>query len=135
MSPPVPTPAPGSALRATPSARSIFLRYLYLALCLPGALWPGYHIAAGTDALEMLRGMFANHSVSVISSDLLLVALIAVLWTVIEARRLGMRWPIYLLFAIIAPFALVFPFFLYRRELILDRVLPEPPSPSTSPPF
>lgn len=108
--------------QATPRS-STWLRYLYLALCIPGALWPGYHIASGTTGAEMLRGMFATHSVSVIVSDLLLVALIAVLWMVVEARRLGMRWSVYLFFACAAPFSVVFPLFLYRREITLDRGL------------
>jgi hypothetical protein len=44
-----------------------------------------------------------------------------VTWVVVEARRLGMRWGVYLLFACAVPFSIVLPFFLYRRELVLDR--------------
>ena len=106
------------------SPRWTGLRYVYLALCIPGALWPGYHGFAGVDGAEMLRGMFASHSVSLIVADLLLVALITVAWVVVEARRLGMRWGVYLLFACAVPFAIVLPFFLYRREIVLDGIRP-----------
>ena len=96
------------------------LRYVYLALCLPGALWPGYHLALGVTGAGMLHDMFATHSVSLIVADLLLVALVGVLWMTVEARRLGMRWILYLALACLAPFAVIFPFFLYRRERVLD---------------
>jgi hypothetical protein len=102
------------------AARTTWLRYLYLGLCVPGALWPGYHLASGVTGPGMVRGMFATHDVSLIVADLLLVALVAVLWVVVEARRLGMRWGVYLVLACAVPFSIVLPFFLYRREVVLD---------------
>ena len=40
----------------------------------------------------------------------------------VEARRLGMRWGVYLACACAVPFSIVLPFFLYRREIALDRL-------------
>ena len=105
--------------------RSSSLRYVYLAMCIPGALWPGYHMAMGVTGTDMLRGMFAAHSVSLIVADLLLVAVISVTWMVVEARRLGMRWGVFLFFAAVTPLSMIFPFFLYRREIALDSVCNE----------
>jgi hypothetical protein len=95
------------------------LRHLYLALCIPGALWPGYHLVAGVDGAVMLHDMFASHSVSLIVADLLWCALVGVLWMTLEARRLAMRWPVYLGCALVLPFSIVLPFFLYRREVVM----------------
>jgi hypothetical protein len=75
----------------------------------------------------MVKGMFATPDVSLIVADLLLAALVAVVWVVVEARRLGMRWGLYLFFSCVVPFAIVLPFFLYRREIALD-ALPRPGS-------
>jgi hypothetical protein len=108
-------------MMANAGGRPTWLRYVYLALCVPGALWPGYHLASGVTGAGMLRDMFATHDVSLIVADLLLCALITVMWVVVEARRLGMRWGVYLLLACAVPFSIVLPFFLYRREVVLSR--------------
>jgi hypothetical protein len=90
-------------------------------MCVPGALWPGYYLISGVSGAAMARGMFATPDVSLIVADLLLVALVSVVWVVVEARRLGMRWGAYLFFACAVPFSIVLPFFLYRREIVLGR--------------
>lgn len=73
------------------------------------------------DPVATVNGMFANRIASAFIIDLLVVVAVALIWMMVEGKRLGMKnvWvyiPLTLLFGIAGPL----PLFLYQREKIKE---------------
>lgn len=98
------------------------LKYLYLALAILGLVLPysqyvPFHLAHGPDLILMFKEQFSTNATSFFGFDLLVAAVAAVIFMIIEGRRLKIkRWwiPVVLTFLIGVGFA--FPLFLYMRE-------------------
>ena len=67
--------------------------------------------------VQFWPALFANRATISITVDIFLLTLAAVVWMVLEARRLSMRnvW-LYVLFGITIAISVTFPLFLYARE-------------------
>lgn len=75
-----------------------------------------------TDIPAVVRLAFANPIASSFSADLLVAFVTFAIWSVVEARRIGMRggW-MYPLIGLFVAFAFAFPLFLCNRERHLRR--------------
>jgi hypothetical protein len=64
-----------------------------------------------------LPACFANHAAASITIDVLLVALAAAVFMVVEARRLGVRFVwVYLVLSVLVAISVMFPLFLIARQ-------------------
>lgn len=115
--------APPSAAGRTPVAAAV-----YFALSAVGAVGTWYfnlRFTPTSDAPSYLEGWFANPASSSAAVDVIVVACVACIFYVREARRLGGRWLI--LAAALVPLTFVialaftFPLFLGLREIALGR--------------
>jgi Terpene cyclase DEP1 len=103
------------------------LRHCYLALVFPGLLLPYWEflpwlLAHGLNLALLFRELFANRVAAAFGIDVLLSAVVLVVFVFGEARRLRMRgvWlPIVGVVLVGVSFAL--PLFLYMRERQLER--------------
>lgn len=95
--------------------------YLVLAAAgLLGTLW--FNLRSGDVEGGYLRGWFANAAASSAAVDLIVVAVAASAFMIVEGRRLGMRRPwLYPLLALVTAIAFTFPLFLYMRSRALRR--------------
>jgi hypothetical protein len=99
---------------------------IYLFLCVLGAVLPysqfiPWIIEHGPDVGLLIRQLFANKISAFFGLDVLVSAVVLLMFIRVEGRRLGMRllWlPIAGVFAIGASFGL--PLFLYLRERALE---------------
>jgi hypothetical protein len=107
-----------------------FRQFLYLTLAATGLCVTWYfnfrfmaETGAGFDLVAFVKGGYANSAATSLSNDLLVGCATFLVFSFIEARRLGMRhwwaWPV-LTFGV--AFAFAFPLFLFFR----DRRLGEP---------
>lgn len=72
--------------------------------------------------VEFMTGGFqVSPLISSISADFLVGAIPAMVWMCVEARRLRMRWWLYLAICLWVAFACGFPLFLFMRERALMR--------------
>lgn len=115
---------PGGASDARPArARWTPRAVLYLVLAVVGLVgtWT-YNVIAILESRDYLGDWFGSGpSVSSLTTDLLVVAIAAVLFMIVEGRRLGMRrlW-LYLLAVPLLALAFAFPLFLAFRERALE---------------
>jgi hypothetical protein len=102
------------------------MRHFYLALCvlgllLPNALflpWLGEH---GPNARLFVRDLFANGVSGFFALDVILSAVVACGFVMVEGRRLGLRRPWLPLAAIVlVGLSVGLPLFLYQRQVHLD---------------
>ena len=64
----------------------------------------------------------ANTASRSVTADLLFFSLSATVWMLIEARRLGMRWPwLYVVFSLLIAASAMYPLFLINRERALAK--------------
>ena len=67
----------------------------------------------------------ANPASRSVTADLLFFSLAATVWMLIEARRLGMRFPwLYVVFSLLIAASVMYPLFLINRERALAKVVP-----------
>lgn len=67
-----------------------------------------------------LEDAWANPAAASLSNDLLFLALAAVVWMIVEARRLGIRYVwAYVLLSAVTAISVTFPLFLLARQLKL----------------
>jgi hypothetical protein len=105
-----------------PRKRIIKLQHIYLLISLISFIWLLYYFCTGAatnfDFNIVKDNLFINNSgAALLSADFLMSALTAVIFMIVEAKRMGMKWYLYIILSIIAPVAIVFPIFLYQREL------------------
>jgi hypothetical protein len=101
---------------------------LYLFLAIGGSILPWFWLLQDPAALLsptlFLQRAFANQIATACASDLLMSSLVFFCYAAIELKRLGAsrRWVLlYIGLTFGIGLSCSLPFFLYRRELILDR--------------
>jgi hypothetical protein len=109
-------------MRPTPKVTAVEATYALLALIgLAGTVWfnTRYAIAGGDlrDPIAFFRLGFVNAAASSLTLDLLVAFVVFALWSVIESRRIDMRfgWA-YPLLGLVTAFAFVLPLYLLLRE-------------------
>lgn len=95
--------------------------YLSLSVVgLVGTAW--FNLRSGGVEGGYLRGWFANAAASSAAVDLIVAAVAASVFMIVEGRRLGMRRPwLYPLLALVTAIACTFPLFLYARSRAMRR--------------
>ncbi|WP_310484990.1 DUF2834 domain-containing protein [Chamaesiphon sp. VAR_48_metabat_403] len=115
--------------RSVRFAESIdFLKPLYLFLAIAGSILPWFWLLQDPAALLsptlFLQRTFANNIATAWASDLLISASVFFCYATIELKRLGasrLRVLLYIGLTFGIGLSCSLPFFLYRRELILER--------------
>ena len=75
----------------------------------------GLDLASGF--IQFWPALLANHATTSITIDILLFGLAAIVWMVIEARRLGIGFVwVYVILAFVIAISVTFPIFLFVRE-------------------
>ena len=74
------------------------------------------------DPATTLNGMFGNRIAAAFVTDLLFVVLAALIWIIVESKRLGMKnsW-VYVVLTLLFGLAGPLPLFLYKREKVLEK--------------
>lgn len=106
------------------------MRNLYLFLAIVGFITPNVlvfyesietgNILLWLDPQATLNGMFGNRIAAAFVTDLLCVVLVALIWIVVESKKLGMKssW-VYVVLTLLFGLAGPLPLFLYQREKFL----------------
>ena len=73
------------------------------------------------DPQATMNGMFGNRIAAAFVTDLLCVVVVALIWIVIESKKLGMKnsW-VYVVLTLLFGLAGPLPLFLYQREKVLE---------------
>jgi hypothetical protein len=67
--------------------------------------------------VDFVAGGYANHAAASLTNDLLFLSWAAILWMVVEARRLGIRFVwLYVVLSFVIAISVTFPLFLIARE-------------------
>ncbi len=107
-----------------------FLSWIYLIFAIAGLIFPWYFnlqfIMNSEEALtplKFIQGGMVNPISSSITVDLFIGATPVVIWMMIEGRKLKMKhlW-FYFLSTFLIAFAFACPFFLFMRELKLQKI-------------
>ncbi len=108
------------------------LKIIYLSLCVLGAVLPYWQfvpwvMAHGLQTSLFFRELFANRISAFFGMDVIVSAIVVVVFTRAESARLGIRrrW-LPVLTVITVGVSLGLPMFLYMRELKLEQSAPEP---------
>lgn len=108
------------------------MRSLYALLAVAGFIVPNVlafqesvetgNILLWLDPAATLGGMFGNRIAAAFVTDLLCVVLVALVWIVIESKRLNMKnsW-VYIVLTLLFGLAGPLPLFLYQREKALGK--------------
>ncbi len=103
------------------------LKHLYLILCVIAVILTysqmlPFLAANNNDILVLFQQMFINQGVGFFSMDLLVLSLVALVFMIVETKRLHLK---YLWLPIVAIFmvgmSLALPLFLFLRELQLEK--------------
>ncbi|WP_308170411.1 DUF2834 domain-containing protein [[Mycobacterium] fortunisiensis] len=80
-----------------------------------------------TSIVDLFRSGYVNYGSSSLSNDLILLALAAFVFMIVEARRIGVPkvW-IYLVLSAVVAVSVAFPLYLIRRQMVLARRRPPP---------
>ena len=97
--------------------------YAVVALVALVATWwhnIGFFTTESASLIDFVRGGYVNYAASSLTNDLLLFALAAFVFMVVEARRIGIPkvW-IYLVLSAVIAVSVAFPLYLIRRQLVL----------------
>lgn len=121
-------PRVGGAARGSSKSGRVALAIFYFAAAVAGAIgtwWFNLQFRPTPDAPSYLEGWFANPAASSAAVDVIVVAIVACTFFVVEALRLGRRWLIVAILLIPLTFAIAlaftFPLFLGLRETALLR--------------
>jgi hypothetical protein len=102
-------------------------QWIYAALALTGFLGTlAFNLrfvreAGGFDVVAFVAGGFANPAAGSLTVDLLVALAAFLVWSFVEARRLGMRhWWVVLVVTFTVAFAVAFPLFLLARDRRLE---------------
>jgi hypothetical protein len=107
------------------------MKKIYLFLAIVGFITPNVlvfyesietgNVLLWLDPQATLHGMFANRIASAFVLDLLVVVLVALLWMILEGRKLGMKntW-VYVTLTFLFGLAGTLPLYLYNRERALE---------------
>jgi hypothetical protein len=92
---------------------------VYFAFAGFGLVTVGYFIVRSLldpVGVPFLDALFANWTSTILVIDMLIAIAAAIVWIVVEARRLDMRWALWLLLLATTPIAFSLPLFLGSRE-------------------
>ncbi|MCV7067816.1 DUF2834 domain-containing protein [Mycolicibacterium farcinogenes] len=97
--------------------------YAVIALIALVATWwnnIGFFTTESTSLIDFVRSGYVNYGASSLTNDLLLFALAAFVFMVVEARRIDVPkvW-IYLVLSAVIAVSVAFPLFLIRRQVVL----------------
>ena len=100
----------------------------YLVLAVLGAVAPWYYITqfviqAGSFSFVgfFQAALQAGHASAALTVDICIAYLVFCIWSIIEAKRLGMRYVwLYIAWATLVAIASAFPLFLFMREKKLN---------------
>ncbi len=77
--------------------------------------------------MGFIHAATANHAAASIGTDLGFMCLVAFVWMVVEARRLGIRFVwVYLALSMLVAVSVMFPLFLLARQLRMARMAAAP---------
>ena len=102
------------------------LKYIYLLLMIVGSLLPLYYLAQfvlnyGLDIKLLIEQLFVNDISSFFGLDVIISALVTVVFVIFESKRLNMKNGIYSLFGMLVGVSFCLPLFLYMREIHRDK--------------
>ena len=98
---------------------TLWLGRTYLGIALAGLGTVVYCIVRSWVApvgMPFFDALFGNWTSTTLMIDMLVAIAAAIVWAVSEARRLGMRWALWLLLMATTPIAFSLPLFLSVRE-------------------
>lgn len=108
------------------------MKNLYIFLAIVGFITPNIlvfneSVETGNILLWLnppatINGMFGNRIAAAFITDLLVVVLAALIWIIVESKKLGMKnsW-IYVVLTLLFGLAGPLPLFLYQREKVLEK--------------
>jgi hypothetical protein len=108
------------------------MKTLYLFLAIVGFIAPNVlvfyesvetgNILLWLDPQATMNGMFGNRIAAAFVTDLLCVVLVALIWIIVESRKVGMKnsW-MYVVLTLLFGLAGPLPLFLYQREKVLEQ--------------
>jgi len=102
--------------------------WMYVAISFIGLFAVAYcfiRLVSSTDPADdvpALDALFGNWNSTLLIVDLLIASVAAIIWAVGEARRLKMRWVLWLVLMLTTPFAFTLPLFLAMRERRRDEL-------------
>src|SRR5690349_17198271 len=108
------------------------MKNLYFFLAIVGFITPNIlvfnesletgNILLWLDPQATMNGMFGNRIAAAFVTDLLFVVTAALIWIIIESKKLGMKnsW-VYVVLTLLFGLAGPLPLFLYQREKFLDK--------------
>ena len=108
------------------------MKNLYILLAIVGFITPNVlvfyesvetgNILLWLDPQATMNGMFGNRIAAAFVTDLLLVVLAALIWIIVESKKLGMKnsW-VYVVLTLLFGLAGALPLFLYQREKVLEK--------------
>ncbi|MFZ2173599.1 MAG: DUF2834 domain-containing protein [Rhodococcus sp. (in: high G+C Gram-positive bacteria)] len=103
----------------TPARRNLCVVYGVIAFVALIATWWNNiaYVADGGDLWGFFRDGYANYASSSLTNDLLLLTLAAVVFMLVEARRLGIKYVwVYVVLSFAIAISVMFPLFLIARE-------------------
>jgi hypothetical protein len=115
----------GPMTRARKTLRAIYFALAALALI---ACWNqnfafqrANRLGTAETFIEFWPALLANHATTSITIDIFLLAVAAMIWMVLEARRLGVRYVwAYVVLGVVLALSVTFPLFLAAREARLE---------------
>jgi len=106
--------------------RNIYLVLAILGFALPYYFLASFLVASGPDLGAFVKELFATKISSFFAADLLISAVVFLVYLRREARRYDMgRWWIYLVATLLVGLSFAFPLFLYVRESSISRMRSE----------
>jgi hypothetical protein len=113
----------------TQIASSSTRRVVFLTLTVVGLIATWYHLVpyvieqGGFSFGQFVADINANKAASAVTNDIMVVVVMFLFWSFLEARRLGMKhWWLYVLLTFTIALAVSFPLFMYMRERGLERL-------------
>lgn len=102
---------------------------IFLTLTVVGLIATWYHLVpyvivqGGFSVGQFIADINANRAAAAVTNDIMVVVVMFLFWSFVEARRLGMKhWWVYLLLTFTIALAVSFPLFMYMRERELERI-------------
>jgi hypothetical protein len=101
--------------------RKVYLLAAVAGLAIPYFSFGRFLLAYGLDLARLVDDLFANDISTFFAVDLIITALVVLVWSYREARRVGMRhwWSFVVATLLVGP-SFSFPLFLYYREARLQ---------------
>ncbi|WP_416372514.1 DUF2834 domain-containing protein [Empedobacter brevis] len=104
------------------------LKHIYLLLMIIGSLVPLFYLVKfvmnnGPDIELLIEQLFVNDISTFFGLDVIISALVTIVFVLFESKRLNMKNGIYSLFGMLIGVSFCLPLFLYLREVHRNRKL------------